>query len=113
MKSRGATAKRRTGWGQDTSVRGLHSAFPLCRQCFHISEHLRHGGSQIKMFMEPNPSWLLGFNFLVFSQLFLLHPKLEIGFITLLLKAQGKVIDVFGFQLKSYNFRCHFQFSNK
>lgn len=64
------------------------------------------------MFMEPNPSWLLGFTFLVFSQK-QLDPKVEMGFITLLLEAQGKVIDVFGFQLKSYNFRYHFQFSNK
>lgn len=62
--------------------------------------------------MEPNPSWLLGFTFLVFSQK-QLHPKLEMDLITLLLKALGKVIDVFGFQLKSYNFRYHYQFSNK
>lgn len=60
--------QRRTGRGQGTSVSGLNSAFPLCLECFYVPEHLRHGGSRIKMFMEPNPSWLLGFTFLVFSQ---------------------------------------------
>lgn len=60
------------------------------------------------MFMELNPSWLQGFTFLVFSQK-QLYPKLKMGFITLLLETQGKV-GVFGFQLKSYNFRYHFSF---
>lgn len=64
------------------------------------------------MFMEPNPSWLLGFTFLTFSQK-QLHPELERDFITLFHDAQRKVIKDFGFQLKSYNFRYNFQFSNK
>jgi len=62
--------------------------------------------------MEPNPSWLLVFTFLVSSQK-QLDPKLEMGLLILLLKAEGKVIDDFVFQLKSYNFRYHLQFSNK
>lgn len=42
-----------------------------------------------------------------------LHPKLERDFIALFHDAQRKVIKVFGFQLKSYNLRYYFQFSNK
>lgn len=65
-----------------TSIKGLHTTFPLCPQCFHISEYSRHDSYQIQMFMEPNPSWLLGFIFLTFTQK-QLHPKLERDFITL------------------------------
>lgn len=60
------------------------------------------------MFMEPNSPSLLGFTFHVFSQK-QQHPKMEMGFTTLLLEALGES-DVFSFQLNIYNFRYRLQF---